>query len=299
LQHLNTDLQHLVDNVEVAVLFVDRDLCVTRFTPAVAHIFPLRRSDSGRRLSDFTNRLRGIDLPVDLKAVLRTGTEIERKVKVEVDGKPHAALMRIRPYRVADGSIGGLVLSFFDIDTISIAAHAETARYAALSRASGDAILGLSLEGVVNAWSRGAERLLGYRADEMIGKHISILAPEGLGPEQRALLEQIRSGKEVAPYDSVRRHKDGSLAQVSIRAAAILSLDDTPIGISETMRDIAERRQAEERNALLVRELDHRTKNLLALVQSTMIQTAEHSTSKESYQQAEGHGASSRPVDRK
>jgi len=286
LTNLNTDLQHLVDNVDAAVLFVDRDLRVTRFTPAVTQMFPLRPSDSGRRLADFTSKLRGVDLTADLKAVLSTGTEIEREVKVEADQKVHAALMRIRPYRVADGSIHGLVLSLFDIDTIFIAAHAVTARYAALSRASGDAILGLSLDGVVNAWSPGAERLLGYTADEMVGKHISILAPEGLWPEQRTLLEQIRSGREVAPYDTVRRRKDGTLVQVAIRAAPILTPEATPTGVSETMRDITDRKQAETRNALLTRELDHRTKNLLALVQSTMIQTAEHSTSKEGFIQS-------------
>ena len=286
LTRLNTDLQHLLDNVDVAVLFVDRDLRVTRFTPAVARIFPLRPSDIGRRLADFTNRLRGVDLAADLNAVLRAGTEIEREVKVEWDRKPHAALMRIRPHRVADGSIDGLVLSLFDIDAISIAAHAETARYAALTHASGDAILGLSLVGVVNAWSPGAERLLGYTADEMIGRHISILAPEGFVPEQGTLLEQIRSGREVAPYDTVRRHKNGALVQVSIRAAPILSPEATPIGISETMRDIADRKRVEERTALLSRELSHRTKNLLSLVHSTMVQTAEHSTSKESFIQS-------------
>ena len=282
LTHLNTDLQHLVDNVDVAALFVDRDLCVTRFTPAVTHIFPLRPRDRGRRLADFTSKLCCVDLPADLNTVLRSGAGIEREVKIEADQKLHAALMRIRPYRMADGSVNGMVLSFFDIDTISIAAHAETARYAALSRASGDAILGLSLDGVVNAWSPGAERLLGYTAEEMVGKHISILAP-GFEPEQRALLDQVRSGEEVAPYDGVRRRKDGSFVHVSIRAAPILSQEATPIGISETMRDITERKQAEERNALLTRELAHRTKNLLSLVHSTMVQTAQHSTSKESF----------------
>src|SRR5262249_22127222 len=286
LTNLNTDLQHLVDNVDAAVLFVDRDLRVTRFTPAVTQIFPLRTSDSGRRLADFTSKLRGVDLTADLKAVLSTGTEIEREGKVEADQKVHAALMRIRPYRVADGSIHGLVLSLFDIDTIFIAAHEVTARYAALSRASGDAILGLSLDGVVNAWSPGAERLLGYTADEMVGKHISILAPEGLEAEQRVLLEQIRCCQEVLPYDTVRRHKDGSIVQVSIRAAPVLSLDENPIGVSETMRDVGDRKRAEERNALLTRELAHRTKNLLSLVHSTMVQTAQHSTNKQSFIQS-------------
>jgi PAS domain S-box-containing protein len=164
-----------------------------------------------------------------------------------------------------------------------VAAHAETARYAALSRASGDAILGLSLDGAVNAWSRGAERLLGYTAEEMIGKHISVLAPEGFETEQCSLLEQVQSGKEVLPYDTVRRHKDGTLVPVSIRAAPILTAEETPIGVSETMRDITDRKQAEERTALLTQELAHRTKNLLSLVHAVMLQTANHSSNKDSF----------------
>jgi two-component system, chemotaxis family, CheB/CheR fusion protein len=286
LARLNTDLQHLFDNVDAAVLFVDQESRVTRFTPAAAHIFPLRQNDCGRRLTDFTSKLRGVDLVADLNTVSRTGEGIEREVKVEADQKARAMLMRVRPYRTAGSNLDGMVLSFFDIDAISIASQTETARYAALSRASGDAILGLSLDGIVNAWSPGAERLLGYSAEEMNRKHISILAPEGLEPEQRALLEQVRSGKEVAPYDSVRRQKNGSLVLVSIRAAPILSQDAAPIGISETMRDISERKRAEERNALLTRELAHRTGNLLAIVHSTMVQSAQYSKNKEHFIQS-------------
>ena len=213
--------------------------------------------------------------------MLRSGLDIEREVRIKADHKSQALLMRVRPSRTFDGTIDGAVLSFFDVDAISVAAHTETARYAALSRASGDAILGLSLD--VNAWSRGAERLLGYTSKEMVGKHIAILAPEGLETEQRALLEKIRSGQEVPPYDTVRQHKDGSLVHVSIRAAPILSPEEAPLGISETMRDIADRKRAEEHNELLTRELAHRTKNLLSLVHAAMLQTAQHSTSKESF----------------
>jgi two-component system CheB/CheR fusion protein len=281
LQHLNTDLQQLIENVDVAVLFLDGDLRVIRFTPAITHIFPLRQSDRGRRLTDLTSKLRGVDLVADLNAV-RIGGDIEREVIAEKEGASHAILMRIRRYRMAD-SVLGIVLSFFDINAILVAAHAETARYAALSRASGDAILGLSLDGAVNAWSRGAERLLGYTAEEMIGKHISVLAPEGFETEQCSLLEQVQSGKEVLPYDTVRRHKDGTLVPVSIRAAPILTAEETPIGVSETMRDITDRKQAEERTALLTQELAHRTKNLLSLVHAVMLQTANHSSNKDSF----------------
>ena len=286
LARLNTDLQHLLDNIDVAVLFVDDELRITRFTPAVTRIFPLRASDRGRCLTDFSSKLRDVDLAANLTHVLRSGVDIDREVRNEADRKSQALLMRVRPSRTLDGTIDGVVLSFFDVDTISVAAHAETARYAALSRASGDAILGLSLDGIVNAWSRGAERLLGYTSKEMIGKHIAILASKGLEAEQRALLEKVGSGKEVPPYDTVRRHKNGSLVHVSIRAAPILSPEEAPIGISETMRDIADRKRAEEHSELLTRELAHRTKNLLSLVNATMVQTAQHSTGKESFIQS-------------
>jgi two-component system CheB/CheR fusion protein len=273
----------LVDVVNIPVLFVDRELRVTRFTPAITQIFPLLPIDRGRLLTDFANKLPGLDLMADLNAVLCTGREIEREVRVAVDDKSRAALMRIRPYRGVDGNTDGMVLTFFDIDAISIAAHGEIARYAALCLASGDAIIGISLEGMVTAWSPGAERLLGYTAGEIEGKHISILALPGREHEQSALLEQVCSGKEVAPYDSMQRRKDGTIVQVSIRAGPVLSGEGVPVSVCETMHDITERRQAEERTALLTRELAHRTRNLLSVVHATMVHTAENSTDKESF----------------
>src|SRR5262245_61403258 len=207
LARLNSDLQHLLDNIDVAVLFVDDELRITRFTPPVTRIFPLRASDRGRRLTDFSSKLRNVDLAANLAHVLQSGVDIEREVRIEADHKSQALLMRVRASRTLDGTIDGIVLSFFDVDTITVAAHAETARYAALSRASGDAILGLSLDGIVNAWSRGAERLLGYTSDEMVGKHIAILASEGLEGEQRALLEPCAGTRMAAScmYPSGRR----------------------------------------------------------------------------------------------
>jgi two-component system CheB/CheR fusion protein len=71
LTRLNTGLQNLVDNIDVAVLFVDKDLRIDRFTAAVTHIFPLQPNDRGRRLTDFVSTLRGVDFSGDLAVVLR------------------------------------------------------------------------------------------------------------------------------------------------------------------------------------------------------------------------------------
>jgi hypothetical protein len=91
----------------------------------------LRTNDCGRRLTDFASNLRNVDLAVDLNDVLHSGIAIDREVTFEADHKSHAMLMRVRPYRTVHGSLDGLVLSFFDVHTMSPAASTETVRDAA------------------------------------------------------------------------------------------------------------------------------------------------------------------------
>jgi len=278
LLQLNSDLQNLMDNTEIAIVFLDQDLRIKNFTPAIANIFPLRDGDRGRPLMQIVSNLIDFDVARDLSKVQRKLATVEREVRIKQVDSVSTWLMRIRPYRTVDNRIDGVVVTFMDINAIALA-NVERERFAALARASGDAILGLSIDGVVETWGPGAERLFGYTSNEIIGRSFSILAPEGYADEQRSILEQIRRGEEVAPFDSLRRRKDGSLVHVTLRAAPILSPQKVPIGISETMRDISERVKAEEHNRLLARELAHRSKNLLALVVATMNQTAQHSTS--------------------
>jgi two-component system CheB/CheR fusion protein len=278
LLQLNSDLQNLMDNTEIAIVFLDQVLHIKNFTPAIANIFPLRDGDRGRPLMQIVSNLIDCDVARDLGNVQRTLATVEREVRIKQVDANSTWLMRMRPYRTVDNRIDGVVVTFVDISAIALA-NAERERFATLARASGDAILGLTLDGVVETWSPGAERLLGYTSKEMIGGSISILAPEGYADEQRGILERIRRGEEVAPFDSLRRRKDGGLVHVALRAAPILSPQMVPIGISETMRDISERVKAEEHNRLLTRELAHRSKNLLSLVLATMNQTAQHSTS--------------------
>jgi two-component system, chemotaxis family, CheB/CheR fusion protein len=279
LLELNSDLQNLMDSTQIAVVFLDQQLRVKNFTPAIAQIFPLRAADRGRPLIEIVSNLIDVDLSTDLSTVQRTLAMIEREVRIEHAGRRLTLLMRIRPYLTVDNRIDGAVITFVDINKIALAADTEVARYQALSRASEDAIVTMSLEGVISAWSAGAERTFGYTSEEIVGRHISVLAPEGLEHEQQGLLERVRHGEKVTFSDSVHRRKDGSLVHVAVSAAPILSAEKMPIGISKTIRDITE-----HRNALLIsREYAHRTKNLLALVLSTMTLTAQRSMSIEDF----------------
>ena len=276
---LNGDLQNLMDSTQIAVVFLDQELRIKNFTPAIAQIFPLRAADRGRPLIQIVSNLIDVDMATDLSTVQRTLAMIEREVKIEHDGKKLTLLMHIRPYLTVDNRIDGAVITFVDINKIALAAGTEVARYQALSHASEDAIVSMSIEGVISAWSAAAERTFGYTSAEIIGHHISILVPEGLEHEQQGLLERVRHGEKVTFSDSVRRRKDGSHVHVAISAAPILSPEKIPIGISKTIHDITKHRSA----LLISREFAHRTKNLLALVLATMTQTAQRSMSVEDF----------------
>ena len=197
---LNSDLQNLMDSTEIAIIFLDQDLRIKNFTPAITKIFPLRPGDLGRPLSHIVRQLIDADLDADVTQVQRTLATVEREVQVKQGDAVLTLLMRLRPYRTVDNRIDGVVLTFVDINAITLAT-AELARFAALARASGDAIIGLSLDGVINTWSPGAEHLLGYTPAEMIGRNIATLGPRGNGAELLGILQHIRRGEEIAPFE--------------------------------------------------------------------------------------------------
>jgi PAS domain S-box-containing protein len=135
----------------------------------------------------------------------------------------------------------------------------------AIVESSDEAIVSKNLEGIVTSWNAGAEHLLGYSADEIIGKPIQLVVPPELWDEERQIIGHIRRGERVAPFETRRRRKDGSLVDVWLTVSPIRSGDGRIVGASTIARDITERRQAEAKQRLLVKEMCHRIKNLLTL----------------------------------
>ncbi len=135
----------------------------------------------------------------------------------------------------------------------------------AIVESSDEAIVSKTLEGIVTTWNAGAERLFGYSAAEMIGKPILVIIPPGLCDEETRIIDQVRRGERVAPYETLRRRKDGTLVDVWMTVSPIRSGDGRIVGASKIARDITERRQAEAKRRLLVKEMCHRIKNLFTL----------------------------------
>lgn len=145
--------------------------------------------------------------------------------------------------------------------------------FAAIVESSDDAIVSKNLDGIVATWNKGAERLFGYTAEEMIGQPIVILIPADRQDEEPQILARIRRGERVETYETVRRRKDGSLVDVALTVSPVRNAEGKIVGASKIARDITERKQALEYQKLLVREIKHRIKNSLATVQAIARQT--------------------------
>jgi PAS domain S-box-containing protein len=152
-------------------------------------------------------------------------------------------------------------------------AQQDRRRLAAIIESSDDAIISKNLDGVITSWNSGAERLFGYTAEEAIGRPVTMLMPPERIDEEPGILARIRRGEQIEHYDTMRRRKDGSPIDISLTVSPIKDADGKIIGASKIARDITERKRAEQRQQLLVGEVKHRIKNLLATVQAIARQT--------------------------
>src|SRR2546423_10422999 len=118
---------------------------------------------------------------------------------------------------------------------------------AAIIESAEDAIISKTLDGIITSWNRGAERLFGYTAEEIIGKPVVILIPPDHEDEEPGILERLRRGERIEHYETQRVHKDGTLVEVSLTVSPIKRADGTIIGASKIARDITKRKQAEAR----------------------------------------------------
>lgn len=122
---------------------------------------------------------------------------------------------------------------------------------AAIIESSDDAILVKDLRGVIHSWNRGAERLFGYTAEEVIGKPIYVLIPPDREKEEPYILSLIASGERLDHYSTVRCRKDGSLIDISLSVTPIRDADGRVIGATKIARDVSETRRAERQRDLL------------------------------------------------
>ena len=124
---------------------------------------------------------------------------------------------------------------------------ADSASIADMVESSDDAIIGKTLEGIIRSWNKGAERVYGYPAEEMIGRPMTLLLPPDRPDEEAEILQRIRSGERVDHFESVRIRKDGSNIDVSLTISPIRGRNGQISGASHVARDITSTKRFQEK----------------------------------------------------
>ncbi len=117
---------------------------------------------------------------------------------------------------------------------------------ASIVECSDDAIYGKTLDGTILSWNRGAERIYGYSAGEMVGKPVSVLVPANKPDEVPAILERVKRGERVSHFETTRVRKDGEVIDLSLNVSPIRDASGQIIGASTTARDVTEQKKMRE-----------------------------------------------------
>ena len=130
--------------------------------------------------------------------------------------------------------------------TERVRAEAVREHLASVVDSSDDAIISKDLNGIINAWNRGAEKIFGYSAEEAVGKPMLMLFPNGRGKEEADILARIGRGESVEHFETHRVRKDGQIIDVSVTISPIRDGNGVVVGASKVARDITERIRAQE-----------------------------------------------------
>ena len=238
-------------------------------TCAVLTILGFFFSPSGQEQLSFVNRslvlatlaLNALLLWQEKKARGALMHEVEERVRAEAELITLASTLE---QRVAERTTElkasrAAALNIMD-DAMEARRQAEraaeaSARLAAIVEYSDDAIISKTLDGIVTSWNKGAERIFGYAAEEMIGKSVSALIPTDRLNEEPEIFEHLKRGEHIEQYETVRRRKDGEDIDVSLTISPIRDIEGRIIGASKIAQDITERKRAEEEVRRVNRDL--------------------------------------------
>ena len=202
-------------------------------------------------------------LPVENPAqrALRDGMVVglaNHTVLIKKDGTECPIDDSAAPIRDEKGQLSGCVLIFRDVTSQRDAERDKakqllTARLlASIVESSTDAIIGKSLDGVIQSWNAAAEQLFGFTSEEAIGKHISLVIPKERIAEEDTIIASLRAGQRIEHFETERVRKDGRRVIVSLNVSPIRDESGNVVGASKIARDVTKQRALEERERELL-----------------------------------------------
>ena len=270
----------LLQSLPEALYATDLEGKITFFNHAASEMWGVRPSPGTTDLGEVWKLYRGDGTPLaprdaPLALALRNGGPVRgfEVVGERSDGRRIPLLAFSAPLLASNGVIAGTVNLMIDLAR-HVTAEDALQRLAAIIESSDDAIIAKDINGVITDWNVGAQRLFGYTAAEAIGRPVAMLIPEDRHDEEPDILGRLRRGERIDHYETVRRCKDGSLIDISLSVSPIKGRDGNVIGASKIARDITTRRRAQEQQFLMLREMNHRIKNLFTLAGSIVALSA-------------------------
>ncbi|HEX5221621.1 MAG TPA: PAS domain S-box protein [Verrucomicrobiae bacterium] len=213
-----------------------------------------------------------VESPVE--KVLQSGTVMglaNHTLLIAKDGREIPIDDSAAPIRQPDGPLFGVVLVFRDV-TAQRKSQEIAARLAAIVEHSGDVILTKDLNGIIRSWNASAERLFGYRAEEIIGKPITVLFPPDRLEEENHILGSLRRGKPVERFQTIRVTKSGRQVPVAVSISPLKDQEGELIGASKVVHDITELVAARE---ALTREKELLATTLASIGDAVVVTDAE------------------------
>ena len=234
----NSDMANLLNSSEIATLFLDNELRIKFFTPAMTRVLNLIPADIGRPLSHLSMDLIGCDLAADARAVIQGASVMDKEVR-HADGSSY--LLRIAPYRTQMERADGAVVALVDLTNLRRAER----QLAQIVESSNDAIFAKTLEGTILTWNPAAEAIYGYPAAEAVGCNISMMVPPDRLTELAGIVEQVKRRESITALETDRVRKDGQKIRVSLSLSPMRDASGQIVGISTVTRDVTERKRAE------------------------------------------------------
>lgn len=262
-------LAAIVDSSADAILGTGTDGIIKSWNKACERLFGRNSTDMvGQPLSDIIPvELR--DEETEIRARIASGESIKNfeTVRLAADGRPIEVAITLSPIRDPDGDVIGISSIIRDVSRRK-QAERGAAMLAAIVASTSDGVVSKTLDSKVTSWNQSAERIFGYSEPEMLNQSIRRVIPQERQEEEDRILASVLSGQTVDNFETVRVRKDGSLIDVSVTVSPVRDASGRITGASKIVRDITDKRQTQQQLRALLAEVNHRSKNLLSLVQA-------------------------------
>ena len=265
--------ESILDTTRAPLLVLDPELKCVSANPAFYETFQVSPEETeGRLIYELGNHQWDIPKLRELLEQILPQNSLIKDFEVEHNfpsiGPRNMFLNARRIYSRGGKDVQLILLAITDVTERRLA-EGTRATLAAVVDSSEDAIIGKDLDGIVTSWNAGAQRLFGYRAEEMIGQSITRIIPPDRRQEETNILQRVRRGEPVTHFDTVRIGRDNRPIDVSLTISPIKNAKGNVIGASKIARDITQRRRIEDQRDEFSHELEKKVAERTAELEQT------------------------------